>query len=265
MRKWRIIYSGHADPYSNMAVDEAILKAYSLNAAPPTLRIYGWKPHGVTIGYAQHLEDVLNIKTCMDNKIIFLKRMTGGEAVYHGDELTYSLACSRNDLKFPHSVKESYKYLSAFLINMYKVLGLEAKYFDECQDPGLKKASSFCFSSSQEFDICVNGRKIGGNAQRRGKNIIFQHGSVPIDMDISKIKNYFREDIEAASKNAVSLKDLLNKVVDFHELAFILEDSFKRTFNIDLVNTGLTQFEKDMAEVFMREKIYGKDSDPQNQ
>ncbi len=257
---WRLISPRYSDAWTNMAIDEAILRGYIAGVAPPTLRIYGWKPNAISLGYFQKAGDVLDIVNCGQQKIPFVRRITGGEAIFHSDDVSYSIICSRKDLVLAESVKHSFKILTSFLINSYNALGLEASFFseilNEVSPPSNKRCSTFCFATRQGFDISVGGKKIGGNAQKRIKNIIFQQGCIPLKLDIKIIRALMREDLSDIENRTIALEDALGRKILFAEFASAIVSSFEKTFSLKLVEGELTPFESKLAKLLKKEK-YG--------
>ncbi|MCP4650824.1 MAG: lipoate--protein ligase family protein [PVC group bacterium] len=265
MTNWRLILSQNNTPHANMATDEAILKAYAAGKAPPTLRIYSWKPESISLGYFQKAKEVLNTKRCLDQSVLFVRRITGGEAIFHGDDLTYSIICSKDDLVLPESVKESFKTISSFLINAYKAMGLEAAFSCENQDvvaPIMfesRKRSDFCFAANQDFDITIKGKKIGGNAQKRRRNMIFQHGSIPLSLDINRISLFLRENLKDVKDRVISLSDAAGRKISFDDFSEIIIKSFQKTFGLELNIDKLTDEELQVANTLSREKYENKE------
>ena len=238
-----------------MAIDEAILISYIQDKTPPTLRMYGWTPGGISLGYFQKAKDVLNIKKCQQFNIPYVRRITGGEAIFHENEVAYSIVCSKQDLGLFDTVKDGYKKRCAFLINTYKTLGLNACFFFEHKTTSSqKKRSDFCFATNQDFDISVSGKKLGGNAQKRIKDIIFQHGSVPLRIDFDKIALLFRENLDGVENKVTSLEKATGKNIDYYEFSSIMESIFKQTFNVRLFKGELTKFEQALAKKLIKEK-----------
>ena len=243
---WRFLYTPKNDPYTNMAIDEAILNCYSQADSPPTFRIYGWTPESISLGYFQKANDVLQIERCLDHGIGFVRRITGGEAIFHGNDLTYSIICSKDDLNLPESVKESFRMISSFLMNAYEKYGVKADFsIEQEKEPydfpmEWKRRSDFCFATNQDFDIVVEGKKIGGNAQKRRRNIIFQHGSIPLTLDINRIALFLREELTGVEDRVVDLSTEAGRHVSFEDFAEVLKTVFKETFEVSLVEDGLT-------------------------
>lgn len=234
--RWRIIDTGPADAFTNMAFDEAILRSYSLHSSSPTFRVYGWEPAALSLGYSQDPRKELGIGSSGSSPVPFVRRITGGGIIRHGNELTYSLVCAKEDLGIPAHVASSYKTVSAFLITFYKKLGLDASFACDVARPGEKLGipSVFCFDSKEKYDIVVGGKKIGGSAQKRSRNIIFQHGSIPFGL----------------------LEQLLGRSVNAAELAKLLVGSFTSTFGIVAEAGRLSGTEEDMFG-YLREQKYG--------
>ena len=254
---WRLVLSEWSDPYTNMAVDEAILRAYLANIVPPTLRIYGWRPPAISLGYFQKAEEILDIARCISHNVPFVRRITGGEALFHSDELTYSIVCSKDALSLPDSVKESYKTLTGFLLNAYRILGLEASFFSAVNNKSANKnCSSYCFAAIHDFDIAINGKKLGGNAQKRIKNTIFQHGSIPFTVNTKRVNLFFREELKGAEDKVISLEDALGETIDFEQFQSIVVGAFRKTFKVQFAEDSLTAFELRLVESLKREK-YG--------
>jgi lipoate-protein ligase A len=122
-KAWRLILDDKLDGPYNMAADETLLCAYEVTRIP-LIRIYGWQRAYISLGYNQKPEQVLR-EGCF---IPFVRRLTGGAAILHDHEITYSLCCSRQDLSLPEGVKDSYRVLCSFLIEFYRRLGLSARF-----------------------------------------------------------------------------------------------------------------------------------------
>jgi len=242
MKKWRFIFSGHQPPPLNMAIDETLLDLYLLSP-DPILRIYGWKPHGFSLGCSQQAELVLHAEKCRKDGIPLVKRATGGGIIFHGNEVTYSLVCSEEDIGSPPSVKDAYRVICSFLIESYNRFGLQPCFAIDSPDGRQKIKSSFCFSSFEDYDILVRGKKIGGNAQKRKKKIILQHGSVPLSLSMAGIRRYVKEPLFSAEKNSISLEEAAGKKVPFEEFAAVMKESFISSFGASLEKKPFSQEE----------------------
>ena len=247
-KKWRLILSNKCNGYYNMAVDEALLLNYS-HQKIPTLRIYGWDKPFISLGYKQNPYEALNNL----DQIPFVRRMTGGSVILHHRELTYSIVCALGDLDLPKGVKESYKIICSFLKRFYGKLGFKAYFAKEVFSHSLGEYKNFCFSSQQEYDLVIKEKKIGGNAQRRRKDIIFQHGSIPEKIDFLKISNLIKDTVNLEQK-VVDLHSVLTSPLDFSELAKLLSQSFQQTFGVELVEGGLSDSEERISNSLLKEK-----------
>ncbi len=258
-KTWRLILDQKCDGYYNMAVDEAMLLGYN-SFKTPTLRVYGWDKPFISLGYNQNPKDILNLK----GEVPFVRRITGGSAILHHKELTYSLVCSLEDLNLPKAVKASYRIICSFLRNFYSQVGLKASFANDLNlksqeiKKNLGKYKNFCFSNWQHFDLLVAGKKIGGNAQRRRKNIIFQHGSIPQEIDPAYIRRTIKDSGDLKERTT-SLEEVLGKSLNFNSLSLLLYSSFKLTFGVEFSQEKLLPPEKEKVVFLLKEKYKTKE------
>jgi lipoate-protein ligase A len=255
-RRWRVIDTAPADPFTNMALDEALLREYSAHSAGPTLRIYGWEPAALSLGYSQDARAELDIERCRRLGPDFVRRLTGGGIIAHGSELTYSLVCSREDLGIPERVASSYKIISSFLIEFYRRLGLEASFACDAAAPGdrLGGRSALCFAAKEKYDIVVGGRKIGGSAQKRTREVIFQHGSIPIADPFGGRSPRFLRLAQTGVSKAATLAELVGTGIGAADLAGTLVDSFEATFGVIAQAGSLSRSEESLAAALAERK-----------
>ncbi len=178
---FKFIDSPKLSAKANMDFDKSLVENFD---GTPIFRLYSWKENSFTIGRFQKIEDIQNHKRFGTN---YAKRMTGGGLLLHGFDISYSIVIPIT-LLGSKNVKESYEYICSFILNFYKKLGLHVKYAKDI-DKELSK-SFFCQEGFEAYDIICQGKKIGGNAQRRTKNLIFQHGSIPIKNDEREFSGY---------------------------------------------------------------------------
>jgi len=259
LTNWRLLITGHNDAARNMAVDEAILRSYVQGLAPPTLRIYGWQRPALSIGYFQDPVRELDLAECKKRSIGFVRRITAGGIVFHAEELTYSIVCSHQHFRCSRSIENSFKRICSFIIRAYQALGLEAAFaIDQTEViKSLGGKTAFCSSGREKYDILINGRKIGGNAQRRFHNTIFQHGSIPLRGDPAFAASLLRERPGHLEKRVTTLSGALERPIEFDELAVKLVKSFKQTTSPQLSEGDLSGQENDLAEYLNREKYTG--------
>lgn len=232
MRRFRLIRSGPAAAIDNMALDELIFNRYMADGIP-VFRIYAWSSPSFTYGVSQRCEDEINIKRCASDGIQIAKRMTGGGILFHNDEITYSIACSKEDIGEPAGVFVSYKKLCSFLISFYRSLGLNASF--ALESTGFEKMSSpheLCSASHEKYDIVINGKKIGGNAQKRKKKAVFQHGSIPLNIDWALVRRYAKSLPEDISSGATTLAGELGCVPNRRILEEMLIEAAAKELDI---------------------------------
>lgn len=225
----------------NMDLDERLLDFAVKNGwEVPVLRFYGWAPSCVSLGRNQD-DDCVDKKYCEEHGIDIVRRLTGGRALLHDDELTYSFVCPASYLKEGSSVMKSYKEISGSLALGFNKLGIEVGFPEE------KKSSTkyeYCMSLSTGADLSYNGKKIVGSAQYRKNDYILQHGSILFSLDKKKIKGIFGE--EPACDNIVSLNEILPKLTGY-ELCNALKEGVEEYFLIQLE----TIHPQDQSEEFL--------------
>jgi len=172
-----------------MAVDEALLPPPG-EPFVPFLRWYSWSPPCLSLGRFQN--QATGLAQGVLERVPVVRRSTGGGAIWHGQELTYSLAFRVGDLETT-GVKETYERLCSFLLSEWRHRGWNACFAKDCTDAAspLGAVTPACFAGKEAYDILVNGRKLGGNAQRRDRDLVFQHGSIPLVLDWATMENLF--------------------------------------------------------------------------
>jgi len=250
VKRWRLIIDSDSDGFYNMAKDEAIFSFYKKYKIP-TLRIYSWSNPFITLGYFQKPSKVLKIDNLEKNKIEFTRRITGGFAILHFHEITYSLSLSCKDLDLPRKVKDSYFVLTSFILNFYKRLGIKNVMF-ACKLSNSSKNTNFCFASIEPYDILIEGKKIGGNAQCRRKELIFQQGSIPLKLDFSLIEKLIN--IEKKPIEVQGLGYFLNRDLDKEELKYKLAQAFEEELGVNLIFSSLDDEEKKETKRLIEEK-----------
>lgn len=237
---WRLLETGFQDAGTNMAIDEAIL--FTAEKGFSTLRLYGWRPPAFSCGYSQKIEQEIDGQKCKELGIDCVKRISGGGVVFHCNELTYSLVAPADF--FSARVLDSFKIICRPIFAIYKKLGLKPQFaIDFFGDKKMKRFSPFCLSSCSPYDIIVDGKKIGGNAQRRKKGIIFQHGFIPLTLDLSLISVLLKRQI--SNIETISLQKALGRKIEFKELSDLFKKSVCQEWGISLKNGELSKEEKE--------------------
>ena len=251
---WYFIDSGHCTPTFNMAMDEKLLDWHSEGKIPPVLRFYGWKPAGISVGYFQKTSGKIDINAAENYGIELVRRLTGGRAVLHDQELTYSVLVSEDYPEMPRSIKEAYMVISKGLLEGFKELGIHAE-FSIPQGKLQTTDSAVCFEEPSWYELVVEGKKAAGSAQTRKKGVILQHGSVPLNVDEIKLFDLFiypNERVkdrarQAFGDNAVAINELAKQPYTFEDASAAFKTGFERGLNIELVPFKLS--EEQLAEV----------------
>jgi lipoate-protein ligase A len=187
MNTWRYIDTGPNSGAYNMAIDEDLLARAQAGEAMPALRFYAWCPPAVSLGRFQRIEIAVNREACKERGIDIVRRITGGRAVLHDCELTYSIISRTDNPIFPPDVRGTYKVIALGLLSGLKNLGIPAEMVSHSSRHAqlVKKdlRNPSCFSSPAWYEIVVNGKKIVGSAQRRVAGAFLQHGSILMKYD----------------------------------------------------------------------------------
>lgn len=246
-----------------MAVDEAILESVTSQAQLPTLRLYAWDPPCLSLGYAQNRTDV-NDHALSHKNWDLVRRPTGGRAILHTDELTYSVCAPLKEPRVMGSVLESYCRLSKALLSALRILGIEAVAHELNQEHKQKQPSGpVCFEEPSNYEITVNGKKLIGSAQARRMEGVLQHGSIPIHGDISRILESlsFANDAERekAQKrlldHATTIEMVLGREFTWDEIADAFRSGFSNALSIEFIDSQLSRREKDRAEELKTQKF----------
>ena len=264
MKQWYFINSGSCRPSFNMALDEALLNWHSEKRIPPVIRFYEWNPATLSIGYFQKAHQEIDLEEVRRQKLGFVRRPTGGRAVLHEHELTYSVIVDEEYPNMPKTVTEAYRVLSEGILLGFRNLGLDA-YFsvpdtEEKQADLKKPKSAVCFDAPSWYELVVEGRKVAGSAQTRQKGVILQHGAILLDLDEEKLLSVFkfaneemREKMRLKlSEKAVAMNRLVDKPFTVAQCITAFKDGFRDALNIELIPYELTL--EQMAYVEQLEK-----------
>lgn len=242
MQTWRFIDTGSNNGSYNMAVDEAMAIALKEGAAPPTLRFYTWDPPCISIGYFQKSDSMLLNNDAME----IVRRPTGGRAVFHGNDLSYSIVSRKDDPLFPRDIKRAYRTIAEVLVTGLKRLGITAdplKRESLTRRKGGYHHSPFCFAVTLGHEISVNGRKLIGSAQRRWPEVFLQHGSIAA-----------AESLHEDGAARISLTEILGGRPETKTVITALCDGFRETLGVNLREGRLTRYELALAERLVKEK-----------
>jgi lipoate-protein ligase A len=259
-KPWRLIDTGPLPGAENMAIDESLLCLFKPGVSDPILRIYGWNPPSLSLGRFQNAEEVLDVERCRADSMPVIRRVSGGGVIYHADELTYSIVCSPEQISSVSSVKESFRILTGFLINFYHSLNLNASYALDIvsDDERLGARTAFCFAGKESFDILIDGKKIGGNAQRRNRNVIFQHGSIPMLNQALTGLGYMRDRSPVYAQGITSLREC-GVVLEQSRLKRMLVEAFNQRICMGCYESPLSNDENRLYQQLLADK-YTTDS-----
>lgn len=183
-------------------MDESILEHIHRGESKPTLRLYSWNPPCLSLGYAQAFKDV-DIERLKSHGWDVVRRVTGGRAILHTDELTYSVTGSTDDPILAGGVLESYNRLSRALLFAVRELGLQVEVKEDASHAtSVTYANPVCFEVPSTYEITVNGKKLIGSAQARKKEGVLQHGSLPLTGDLTRICDALMFEDESARERA---------------------------------------------------------------
>ncbi|WP_107725290.1 lipoate--protein ligase family protein [Desmospora activa] len=270
MTTWRCIHTGMSDSAWNMAVDEAILIAHSEGVVPPTVRFYGWNPPTLSIGYFQRARREVALERVAARGLGFVRRATGGRAVLHDQEVTYSVIVSESYPGMPTSVTESYRVISAGLLEGFRELKMQAEMVPlESEEEKVKYASmgsAACFDSPSNYELVVEGRKVAGSAQTRQKGVILQHGSILLDLDVDLLfdvlqfpSDRVRERMKRGFlQKAVAINQLRPDPVTYEKAVDAFTTGFAKGMNIQLIPGELSARELDLAHQLAASR-YGRE------
>ncbi len=258
--KWRLILSQPATGAWNMALDHALLESACLDESMPTLRLFAWSPPCLSIGYAQPSSDVdLSIIQSLGWDLV--RRPTGGRAILHVDELTYSVTMPLSHPLAANSVLESYRRLSVGLVSALNKLGLivnAEKTYPDTMTNGT--VSPVCFETPSNYEITAAGKKLIGSAQARRNGGLLQHGSLPLFGDLGRITKALQFDsldirqaaLEKLFLHAATLETVLGKRIDWETAAQAFRSGFSDALKIEFIMDEPRRDELERAEDLMK-------------
>ena len=259
---WRLLVTEPLDGATNMAVDEALLRARIQAAGAPTVRFYGWKPATVSLGYAQPFDEAVDRTRCHALGIGVVRRPTGGSAILHEPpewEVTYSVVAREGDFPGADDVLETYRILGQGLAAGLGRLGAAAELVPLVRGRRAGAGSpAFCFRRAGAYEIAVEGRKLVGSAQRRQRGAFLQHGSVLLAADPDRIRAVFPHEPEPTT-GMTTLVEVLGRSPGFAEVAEALAAGLAETLGAPLVPADLSGPESALAEALVLGK-YGTES-----
>jgi len=257
---WRLIIdSSNGEGGWNMARDEAILTAVGNRESHPTLRVYGWDPTCLSLGSAQKAADC-DLDRLAAHDWGLVRRRSGGRAILHTDELTYSVALPLDHPLAAGGVLESYRRLSTGLLRMAAMVGVDASLARRSTQDGAAQHGGqlppVCFETPSDYEIVAGGRKLIGSAQVRILNGVLQHGTLPLTGDLARICDALvfpdeaaRDESRAAVRErAITFTEAAGHVLDWDHVAEAMMLAFAATFDLHFVPDTLSDREIEHAE-----------------
>lgn len=191
----------------NMQIDSDLLDfAIKNNLQEPIFRLYAWSPACVSLGRNQK-DDFLDYEFLKSKNIDVVRRLTGGRALLHDNEITYSFICPETYLKNGSHIVSSYIEISQILIDKFHKLGI---YLSFGTSKPIKTGFDYCMLISTGADLCYNGKKLIGSAQCRSHGYILQHGSILYDYDKNLLEEIFKEKV--STEEIISIKEINPKL-----------------------------------------------------
>jgi lipoate-protein ligase A len=232
-----------------MAIDEAILTAVSEGRSPPTIRFYAWEPPCVSIGYAQSMRDAVDLDACRGYGYTWVRRPTGGRAVLHIDELTYSVTALQTEPRVAGDIVSSYRRLSQGLLSGLMRLGCRVAQADE-QPNLVDDQSAACFDVPSHYEITALGRKLVGSAQLRRRGVVLQHGALPLTGDVARLADVLALSAEERQalrrkllRRAVALDEALGRDLVWDVVSDALALGFSDALDLALIPGDLSPYE----------------------
>ncbi len=241
-REWVCIDTGEHDGRFNMDFDIRLVNEFDLNRKP-VLRFYRWNPYCISLGKNQNDSDI-NVALAGQDGVDVVRRPTGGKAVLHAEELTYSVVMATNGM----SIRESYNLISKALAEGLRVLNPDLELSQSSAD--FRKlfhdpATISCFSTSAIYEVEWHGKKLVGSAQHRFGNIILQHGSILVGDFHKRIVKYLNVEEEVKRKtladldsHTATLTEILNRKIEAEEIKSAIKSGFENTLGADFVDNA---------------------------
>ena len=244
----------------NMALDESILEHIGHGESNPTLRLYAWTPACLSLGYAQPFADV-DMHRLKERGWEVVRRATGGRAILHTDELTYSVIAPSNEPRVEGSILESYNRLAQALLLGLKSLEIPVEMKEGKADNGAVP-NPVCFEVPSTYEITVNGKKLIGSAQARKKEGVLQHGSLPLTGDLTRICQTLTFENESAREDAskrlleraTTVESALGREVSWEMASQVFVQAFEAQLGLKLEAGRISESESKKTEELVKEK-----------
>jgi lipoate-protein ligase A len=260
LNRFRVITDEPACGTWNMAVDQALLESVETGQSGPVLRFYGWHPPCLSLGYFQP-DEVVDWNACNQRGIDVVRRPTGGRAILHDRELTYSVSLPLKLLASFSSVLDSYLRISRALLVGLRRLEVDASLAP--QAPTLRSHGPACFDRPSSYEVLLDGRKLVGSAQVRRRNALLQHGSILFQPQVEELlaclslSERQRNEWRMEMVDSVAGLAQIRPDISVADLASALTAGFVKEFGWPSMSSRLTQAEHEFATRLSRELATG--------
>ena len=231
-----------------MALDQELVKSVAEGISPPVIRFFGWNPPAVSLGYNQKKAD-LDIDACRRAGFDVVRRPTGGRAVLHQDEFTYSVIAPESDRLIGGTILETYQSIAAGLLAGLKKLGVPAEMVKSSPPAAATQGSPLCFAAAGRYEISASGKKLIGSAQRRINGVILQQGSLLLSCD--QREDFFKT--PGPQVQAGTLKEILGCQLDYHQVSAAMKTGFSQSWKIIFEDSHVSQDEERGVTKLMQE------------
>jgi lipoate-protein ligase A len=254
---FRLILDEPGSGQLNMAVDEALMESVGNSESPATIRLYGFAPPTLSFGRFQRIRDKIRWEAVRREGITLVRRPTGGQAVLHDQELTYSVVLHKDHLQ-PFQKREIYRFIAELLLEGLVRLGVQArssrKRSGDLHNPD-------CFRSTGEYEIASSSaRKLIGSAQVVNRRASLQHGAIPLDMSYRRIARYLSlspgEEPEEPSCLSAELGRPVSLTQAVKAFAEGFDDALRRR-DVKMQTGSLTDRESRLAQELLERKYSG--------
>ena len=264
MNTWRLINCGEQHGAWNMALDEALLHSVESGVSLPILRLYRWQPATVTLGYFQQGSDVVNLETCREFGYSVVRRITGGRAVLHDQEVTYAVISPEQNEIFPGGVAQNYHVIADVLHATFAEFGLQTKISsgrkERVETDGVQRSS--CFTAPALSELVLNGQKMTGSAQKRLSTAFLQHGSIPLEINPERLylalntgdRIDLNRRVERLAHRVGWMNRWLDQPVAIEDVEQCLVRQFETIIDVNFISDVPTAAEISAAERLMKEK-----------
>ncbi|MDP6505238.1 MAG: biotin/lipoate A/B protein ligase family protein [Planctomycetota bacterium] len=235
--RWRLLIDSPATAARNMAIDEAILRVADKHPqeSRPTLRFYQWEPSAVSIGYGQRIAE-FDLTQIRSNGYGFVRRVTGGGAIFHHREMTFSFVASVSEGDAPADTGKVYSMLNEGLVAGLKLAGADVRQRG-CEDACTNNTAAFCTVRTSPYDIVYQDKKLVGTSQRWTKRVVLEHGFIPLEPN-------------PMTPEVLPLCEVIGHTISFSDLVDAMCSGFEDALDLDLVSGTMADEERKVAREF---------------